>query len=127
VNAFRLVAGERYPDLKLQAGVYYPQDIAHAHNTFLETALAAGLPGLAAYIAILAVATMMCWRVAAGRDPWKGALALGLWSSLVAVHTFGLIDAIPLGAKVGLFLWWNLGLIAAVSTLAHEEASCRSR
>jgi putative inorganic carbon (HCO3(-)) transporter len=118
LNAFRAVAAERYPELLREAGVYFSIDIAHAHNIFLETALAAGLPGLVAYLALLTVATMVCLRAAAATDaPRRRALVLGLWSSLVAVHVFGLIDAIPLGSKVGLFLWWNLGLIGAASRI----------
>jgi putative inorganic carbon (HCO3(-)) transporter len=88
--------------------------VAHAHNTFLQVALDVGLPGLVAYVAIFMLASLMCWQIQQRGSPVDSALALGLWGSLAAVHIFGLFDAVALGAKVGLFMWWSLGLIAAV-------------
>lgn len=100
---------------ELQAGAAEPMlPLVHAHNVFLQVALDAGAMGLLAYVALLAVATKMTFEVARDDGAWERTLCLGLWGSLVAVHLFGLTDAIALGAKVGLFFWWNLGLIAAI-------------
>jgi hypothetical protein len=57
--------------------------------------------------------TFLVWQVRR-RDRSAGLLAVGLWGNLLAVHVFGLTDAIALGAKVGLFFWVDLGLIAAL-------------
>jgi hypothetical protein len=38
--------------------------------------------------------------------------------SLVAVHCFGLTDAIALGAKVGVVQWYAAGLILATDRLS---------
>ena len=96
--------------------------LPHAHNVFLQAALDVGLPGLAAYLALLGAATYMTWQVLRhDEDREERALCLGLWAGLVAIHVFGLVDAIALGAKVGIFLWWNLGVIAAL----HHVAAAR--
>lgn len=93
-----------------------PTEVPHAHNVFLQVALDLGVAGLLAYVAALVLATRMTWvtlRQLDDRD--LRAACLGLWASLLAVHIFGLTDAIALGAKVGLFFWWNLALVAAFS------------
>lgn len=89
--------------------------LVHAHNVFLQTALDVGLPGLAAYVALLANATLQAFRVSRDASvPVDRAIALGLWGGLLAVHIFGVLDSISLGAKVGVFVWANLGLLAAL-------------
>ena len=90
------------------------RDVAHAHNTFLQVALDTGIPGLVAYLALLLLASAMCHQVWRTGSRETRVLALGLWGNLAGVHVFGLGDAIALGAKVGIFLWWNFGLIAAL-------------
>lgn len=94
----------------------------HAHNTFLQVALDSGIPGLIAYAALLILATFMTWQVAAqSSDAGLRSLGIGLWASLLAVHLFGITDAIALGAKIGLFFWWNLGLIGALHGVVTKE------
>lgn len=129
LNAFRRVGLERYPvestgaigraqrfQLSRHPGdVLTPiKDLVHAHNMFLQTALDIGVIGLSVYLAILLVTTAMSRKVYAQGDGANKSLVLGLWSSLVAMHLFGLTDAIALGAKMGVFLWWNIGLIGAL-------------
>ncbi len=94
-----------------------PSDNTHAHNIFLQTAVDVGIPGLVAYLAILIVASAMCWEIYTRGTAIEARLALGLWASLLAVHLFGLTDSIALGAKVGLYFWFGLGLIAG----AHHD------
>jgi len=103
-----------------------PIDTVHAHNVFLQVALDVGLPGLAAYLAMFIVALTMCRRIRASGSRADEALALGLAANLAAVHLFGMADAIALGAKVGLFLWLDLGLIAAAYRLAATGPSALS-
>lgn len=109
LGAFRLVVFRLYP-LSLSPG----QDIGHAHNIFLQTALDVGLPGLVAYLAILIVAAMAGWRVAR-HDAGLRAASLGLLAGLAAVHVFGLADALALGSKPGIVFWLALGLLAAMN------------
>jgi putative inorganic carbon (HCO3(-)) transporter len=95
-------------------------DIAHAHNIFLQTALDLGLPGLCAYLALLGVALANCVHIAGGTSPVRRDVALALAANIAAVHLFGLTDAVPLGAKVGLLFWFTLGLLAALYVREHE-------
>ena len=94
--------------------------VPHAHNIFLQTALDLGLPGLIVYLALLLVALTLCADIFRRAESPDKALAIGLAGSLVAQHIFGLADAVSLGAKVGIFFWWNLGLIAGL----HWRTRC---
>lgn len=109
LGAFRQAAFRLYP-LPLPV----EQDIAHAHNIFLQTALDLGLPGLIAYGAVLILAAVIGWRVAR-RSADLRAVSLGLLAGLAALHVFGLADALALGAKPGLVFWFALGLLAAMN------------
>lgn len=108
LGAFRQVAFRLYP-LPAAGGL----DIGHAHNIFLQTALDTGLPGLVVYVALLMVAAAAAWRAA--RRPRYRALSLGLLAGLVALHVFGLADALALGSKPGLVFWYALGLLAVMN------------
>ena len=48
--------------------------------------------------------------------------ALGLGGGLLAFFVFGFLDVIPLGAKVGVFFWFLLALIAAIYRWSLTEA-----
>lgn len=109
LGAFRQVAFRLYP-LPMSPSF----DIAHAHNIFLQTALDVGLPGLAAYLALLFVAAAVGWRVAR-RDAGYRAISLGLLAGLAALHVYGLADALALGSKPGVVFWLALGLLAAMN------------
>jgi putative inorganic carbon (HCO3(-)) transporter len=123
LGAFRMVAGSA-PEV----GVVKPFFVAHAHNIFIQVALDVGIPGLVAYLALLGLATHMMYQVLRhDTDSNEKALCLGLWANLAAIHVFGLADAIALGTKVGIFLWWNLGLIAALYGVARRRWAPVSR
>jgi len=109
LGAFRQVVFRLYPLLP-----WPDYDLGHAHNIFLQTALDTGLPGLVAYLAVLFVAAAVGWRVAR-RDPGFRAVSLGLLAGLVALHVFGLADALVLGAKPAVVFWFALGLLAAMN------------
>jgi len=88
---------------------------AHAHNHLLHTATELGIPGLVAYLALLICAGFMCfdiWRKS--NIGWMRMTALGLGCGQLAHFIFGMADSIPLGAKVGIFFWFSLALIAAM-------------
>lgn len=92
-------------------------DFGHAHNMFLQVALDVGLPGLVAYLALLIVALLSGGWVFR-HDPAGRPLALGLAVGLVALHIYGLTDAIAPGAKNGLSLWLALALLGALRRLS---------
>ena len=115
LGAFRQVAFRLYP-----LPIWPDYDMGHAHNIFLQTALDVGLPGLVAYVAVLFVAAAVGWRVAR-RDPGFRPVSLGLLAGLVALHVFGLADALVLGAKPALVFWFALGLLAAMNKEGLES------
>jgi len=88
---------------------------AHAHNHLLHTGAELGIPALIAYLALLTGAGYMCyetWRKA--KIGWMKIAAQGLASGQLAHFIFGMGDSVPLGAKVGIFFWFSLALIAAM-------------
>jgi len=95
----------------------------HAHNFFLQTALDVGLIGLVAYLGVLgnvirrAVETMAL----KGVERWVRRLAGAAALSVLSVHAYGLLDAVPLGAKVGAFQWLSQGLVLAAWRLARRD------
>lgn len=100
-------------------------DIAHAHNVFLQAALDLGLPGLIAYLALLAVAASAAWWAGGAGMPFRWA-ALGLLAGLIGFHIYGLTDTVALGAKPGLAFWLALGILASLldgSTVSTLEPS----
>lgn len=95
---------------------------SHVHNHFIHTAAELGIPGLVAYLAILMGAGFMCleiWRKS--NVGWMRMTALGLGGGQLAHFIFGMGDSIPLGAKVGIFFWFSLALIAAMHNYTIKE------
>ncbi len=111
LGAFRRVVTLLYP-----LNVQMP-DIAHAHNIFLQVALDIGLPGLIAYLALLGLMVKVAWRVAQ-REEYR-ALAIGILCGTLALHTFGLLDALTLGSKPAIAFWYSLGLLSAMLRLSN--------
>jgi putative inorganic carbon (HCO3(-)) transporter len=110
LGTFRRVVWILYPLFAFSPG----QDIAHAHNVFLQMAVDIGLPGLVAYLALLGLAGAVGWQVArqGGEKRW---LALGLCSGLLGYHLYGLTDALALGSRPHFLFWWMLGLLAMLT------------
>jgi len=95
--------------------------VAHAHNTFLQVAVDLGAAGLAPYVLVMGAALALGLKRTASHSQNSG-LALGLAGSLVAVHLFGLVDAIALGSRVGVFVWLVVGLAHATHEVANTAA-----
>ena len=88
-------------------------DVAHAHNIVLQTALDLGIAGSLAYWSIVALLLVRARGTMAGASAAVRATAAGAALSLIASSLFGLLDAVPLGSKVGIFQWMSGGLILA--------------
>jgi putative inorganic carbon (HCO3(-)) transporter len=110
LGAFRRVVPVLYPLFTVPPD----SDIAHAHNIFLQTALDLGIPGLVAYLALLGIALAVCWQVAVEGDRWERAMALGLACSLIALHAYGMTDALALGSKPAVAFWFALGIVGGM-------------
>jgi len=96
----------------------YPDIIVgrpHAHNVFLQTALDVGLIGLAAYMAVTVFVLRRAYDLARlnGGDSWVRAVGVAAGLSVFSVQVYGLLDAVALGAKVGIFQWLACGLVLA--------------
>jgi O-antigen ligase len=93
-----------------------------AHNQFLHVAVELGIPALIGYMALLILLGYMCidvWRKS--QNVWLRSAALGLGWGQLAFLFFGLTDAIPLGAKVGIIFWLSTALIAAIHNYVTQE------
>lgn len=96
--------------------------LSSAHNQFLHTAVELGILALIAYLAILLLMGYMCARV--WKKPaaaWMRMTALGLGWGQLAFLFFGLTDAIPPGAKVGILFWISLALISVLYQLNRRN------
>ncbi len=118
LGGFREIAWVLYPLFSIPPGT----DFAHAHNIFLQTALDLGIPGLMAYLALLMVAGAICWQVARKNEPFVRPLAIGLIAGLLALHAYGMTDALALGSKPGIVFWFALGLLAALERAADSSS-----
>jgi putative inorganic carbon (HCO3(-)) transporter len=117
LGTFRQVVRRLYP-----LNITPSYDIAHAHNIFLQTALDMGIPGLIAYIAILLSVAWMAWEVGK-KDEGLRPFSLGILSGIVALHLFGMTDALALGAKPGLLFWMAIGLITAMHQIVVHKVA----
>lgn len=88
---------------------------SHVHNHLLHTAAELGIPGLVAYLAILIGAGFMCYKIwHRSNGGWMRMTALSLGWGQLGHLIYGMADSIPLGAKVGIFFWFSLAIIAAM-------------
>jgi len=93
-----------------------PTVVPHAHNIVLQMALDLGVTGATVYLVLMAAVLALAARVSRGGGV-LGAVTAGAGLSLVAAHTFGIGDAIAMGAKVGIVQWVCVGLVLAASRL----------
>jgi putative inorganic carbon (HCO3(-)) transporter len=121
MNTFRRLLPTLYPMFTVPPSA----DAAHTHNHFLQAALDLGIPGLIAYSAVwilLFVSLQRVYRHAS--RPAHHTLAVGIGGGLLAHFLFGMTDAIPLGAKVGVLFWLTLALAAGLDRVALRNDHC---
>lgn len=118
LGTFRAVI-ENYPAI-LPANF----DIAHAHNIFLQVGLDFGMIGLAAYLYLLLVALRQAWQLLImTNNPIAQTFGCGFLLTLLAIHTFGLLDALALGSKPSLLFWLLIALIEVTHDQTFAPAS----
>ncbi|MEM7117415.1 MAG: O-antigen ligase family protein [Chloroflexota bacterium] len=104
MSGFRRVVTILYPFFTIAPD----QDIAHAHNHLLQTALDLGIPGLIAYLSLWVTCFTLLWQSwRHGGDATTRYFGLGLIGSLAGGWFFGVLDAIAIGARPS-FMWWLL-------------------
>ncbi len=111
MNAFRKVVPVLYPLFNFPHNV----DVASAHNHLLQVGVDLGIPGMVAYVALwtsLFRVLLLVWR--RSPDPDCRLIAAGLSWGLFAQFLYQMTDAIPLGAKLGIFFWVAIALSVAV-------------
>jgi O-antigen ligase len=83
--------------------------IVHTHNTFLETALQIGLPGLAIFVWLIGAATVVFRRGMQRAEGKERLLLLGLLAMMLSYFTRNAFDHMHVGASAHLF-WLLVGL-----------------
>ena len=120
LNVFRGVVGRIFPFYGLVPGA----DVASAHNQFLQAAVDLGIPAMIIYGAIWFVSFRMLFLlVRSSTTPLFRDLAVGLGAGLIGHFTFQLGDAVPLGAKLGIFWWFAIALITSMYCLEFNRGS----
>jgi len=105
-NGFRHLALELYPSLYSAHNV----ELVHPHNMWLSAAVDVGLPGLVVYVTLWLTALRGQLAPAAGSRGGPGFVSRCLVTAWVGFWTFGIADAIPLGTKLGTFMWLSLAV-----------------
>jgi putative inorganic carbon (HCO3(-)) transporter len=105
MGSFTETADRLYPFF-----LYAPGSVEHAHNLFLQVAVDLGLPGLAAWLAILLGCSYAAWRAyLSGRqngNPWLAGVGAGLLAVQAALVVHGLTDAVTWGMVRSAPLVW---------------------
>jgi len=122
---------EEVADLLYPFFLFEPGKIEHAHNLFLQVAVDLGVPGLAAWVICLVMATICAWRIyqpRSNRTEWLTGVAAGLVGSQVALAVHGVIDAVTWGIVRPAPLVWALwGLAVAGIRLRQDKPSDSGR
>lgn len=117
-RSFPQVVDQYYPLFDPINNIYLHTQ-AHAHNLYLETAAAMGLPGYIAFFALLGAWGGMIGEVLVithrNHDLLsEEMLGYGLAGGVVAHLLYGITDAVSLGEKAGIVFWGIMGLTAVL-------------
>jgi len=124
MNGFRRVMPVIHPTNTASRGM----DDVHAHNHLLQAGLDLGLPGLVAYLALWIVCgALLVTMFANAAERSDRTLARGLAVALLAHFLFGMTDAIPLGAKVGVLFWMTIALVTSLHRVALAPGPAPAR
>ena len=120
MNTFRVAVEMLYPLFSTSPA----RDIASAHNLILQAALDLGVPGLITYVGLWSALGRLLYLI------WSQTsltlvrrLVIGLGCGLLASLLFQMVDAIPIGAKVGIFFWIILGIAHSVTKVTNVSLS----
>jgi len=119
IGCFQAVVARIYPLFLISKGT-----VSHAHNLYLQVAVDLGLPGLAAYLAILGIAAHQAIgayrRLIFQEERHLGLLAAACLSSLLGMCVHGFLDSAVWGNKGAFIPWVMLGLCAAIWGVSRE-------
>ncbi len=112
LGAFRVVAPALYPFIFFTPRQLLPD----AHHILLQVGMDTGIVGLVSYLALLIIALFVASRATRSEDRLINALAVGIIATLLGIHAYGMFNAIALGAKPGVLLWFLLALAGQLET-----------
>ena len=125
MGAFQPLADQLYPLL-----LFEPGEVFHAHNLFLQVAIDLGIPGLLAWLWILAVVILNAGKAylagRAAQDPLLSALGAGLLCSQLALILHGLTDAVTWGMVRPAPIVWALWGAAIAAALQLNQPQTKS-
>lgn len=117
--AFEALSQQPYPSLP----AFKPDpDMSHVHNILLQVGLDFGLPGLLAFLGLLALMGSQLWRLVRqsnAADPFH-TWSRGLFGCFVAYGIYHLFDAITLGARPALIVWFLFGLCLGIGEWSRD-------
>ena len=112
LNVFRKLLPIRYPDNPALPG----EELSHVHNHLLQAGVDLGVPGLIIWRS--GSSPVRCWFRCTAVCTDLSRSGGGLGAGLAAHFVFGMADAIPLGAKVGVLFWLTLAFTVALHRIA---------
>ncbi len=120
LGTFGRVAALLYPFFLISPASVVP----HPHNIYLQAGVDFGIPGLVAFVALLAGFLLLQIEVLGNKtNLFARALAAGFLGSMTVYMTHGMVDSITNFIKASLVLWSILALGVAVWALARDARS----
>jgi len=118
LGVFNEVIPVRYP----YETVALSYSVSQAHNVFLDTSLAVGIPGLIGLILLLTgVATLTAYALA--RPNGSRGVVAGLAASFIVFVVFGMTDSMSLSSPSSIPLWIWSGSLAIFLLRSYPPAS----
>lgn len=109
----RRITYKAYPELA-PANV---TDLWHAHNVLLNYGLQLGMPGIVAFVALLAAFAYLFWQASAQGSGWAGVAGLALISGVLVRNQFNDFFV----RDMSLFFWATMGLFVRLACCAKED------
>jgi O-antigen ligase len=123
LGVFNQVMPVRYPYQTV--GLSFP--VSQAHNLFLDTALAVGLPGMIGLLLLLVGCLLLAIR-GLQQSGLIGIVSLGVLGSIVVYLIFGVTDSISLSIPTSFIIWlWACALTVMLERVRSREESIGKR
>jgi O-antigen ligase len=121
LGVFNQVMPTRYPYQTV--GLSFP--VSQAHNLFLDTALAVGVPGAVGLLLLLAGCVILAIQGLKQHD-LMGAVSMGMLSSIIVYLAFGITDSISLSIPTSFIIWlWVCALTIIIERASREATNSK--
>ena len=89
--------------------------IFHAHNMYLHLAAEIGIPGLLAFVAILACHVKTALKVNRQKnEPWVAGLSLGIVAAFLGIAVNGITDHVLFSIQMSMLFWLLNALVVVL-------------